>query len=273
MGAATSQPPQPPPQVQVSPGIVIPTLNINTEITSWNKEKKSIIQAKQVVDSYTTEEKINQYMDKLNYFISNFVKRGGITNRWKKSDGTIGFPPRDDDYINANTVYQGLESFQDLYIVLNRLLINGIKKLSDVSDIENKLKMIGALQQSINKLEKELKDVKQDADTSITRQSSIEHPREDLSWYQGFSGKIGFTKPLKQTSVAFMIGFGFLLIFMCGLILREFYNPVTGVVSEEDGLFSVFTDSRYISVLGGSAFIMVILVILSIKGYLGKNVP
>ena len=66
------------------------------------------------------------------------------------------------------------------------------------------------------------------------------------------------------------------MIFFSGLILREFFSPTVGSYGAmngigAEGVFSLFTDSRAISVLAGVVFVIIVITILSLQGYLGTT--
>jgi len=232
-------------------------------MADWESIKREALAQKQRLDEQTTSKNIQTIVSTMNGFIKKYTDKAGIS-----SD-----PSSNPDYSSANKMFKNIQDYEASYIDLNSHLIHAIRNMSGSSDVENKLKNVGSIQQSIIKLEKEVEDANQDVDTSLTRQSVVEHPREEISWYQGFGGKLGFTKPLHQTSVAFMIGFGLLLFFLSTLILREFFIPADGIAppSTDGGIFAVFTDSRFISTVSGVLLVMVVLLVLTFKGYVGKN--
>jgi len=232
-------------------------------MSDWNIVKQNALTKKQQLDTDSTDQAIQRIVSEMNGFIKNYTDNAGI------SQNSTSNP----DYVNANRLFKNIQVMEKSYIDLNSQLTRSIYSMAGSSDVENKLKSVGSIQQSIVKLEKELEDTDQDVDTSLTRQSTVEHPRQELSWYQGFGGKLGFRKPLHQTSIAFMIGVGLLLFFFSTLMLREFFIPADGVAppSTDGGIFAVFTDSRFISTIAGVLIVMVVLVVLTYKGYVGKN--
>jgi hypothetical protein len=244
--------------------LVLLNVVIGRPMSEWDTIKAQVIPLKQTLDERTTDGTLSTAITTMNGFIENYTKNAGMSQN----------PSSNADYNAANQIFNTIQLYEFLYIHINKILAQHIQSMTGSNDIRNKLRNIGVLQQSIVKLEKDLEDVTQDVDTSLTRQSVVEHPREELSWYQGFGGKLGFTKPIHQTSVAFMIGFGLLLLFLSTLILREFFIPAQGTVEAvagEGGIFSVFTDSRFISTVSGVLFVMIVLLVLTFKGYVGKN--
>jgi hypothetical protein len=232
-------------------------------MSDWNIVKQNALTKKQQLDNDSTDQAIQRIVSEMNGFIKNYTDNAGISQN----------PTSNPDYVNANNLFKNIQVMEKSYIDLNSQLTRSIYTMAGSSDVENKLRSVGSIQQSIVKLEKELEDTDQDVDTSLTRQSTVEHPRQELSWYQGFGGRLGFRKPLHQTSIAFMIGFGLLLFFLSTLMLREFFIPADGFAppSTDGGIFAVFTDSRFISTISGVLIVMVVLLVLTYKGYVGKN--
>lgn len=174
----------------------------------------------------------------------------------------------------VNASFGDLIQLEKQYSSLLRQLTTKINSVAQDTNVSQKLNELGQARNSIVQLEKEVTAAKQDADTSRTRQLSIEQPRQEATWYQGFGAKLGFNKPLKQISVPFLIGFGILMLFLSGLLLREFFTPTEyyspNVISSES-VFSVFSDSRFYAIAAGIAFIGIVLGVLSYTGYLGKK--
>jgi hypothetical protein len=129
---------------------------------------------------------------------------------------------------------------------------------------------VGSLSNDIRNLESELVKAKEDSSVSTTRKSAVEYPDTKVSWYQGFSSKVGFSKPLHKISITILIGFGILLLILSGLMMKEVFNT-DNVQVDHTELFSVFSDSRLYSVLGAITLVLVVLGILSYNGYLGKS--
>ena len=234
-------------------------------MSDWKSARSNFLAVKEKYDIATSDEEVRKAMKIMNTSISNFINRGGVS-----SD-----PTKDTDYLLANKIFGSIQEYIKLYIQLNGNISKKINELTKSGDIQTQLREVGTLQQNILKSKKELEDVTTDVDTSLTRQYAIETPRQGISWYQGFSSKLGFVKPLHHTSVAFMIGLGVLLLFLSTLMLKEFFSASDGAIPQgESGfgdIFSVFTDTRFISALMGVSIALVIVIVLTIKGYLGKN--
>ena len=232
-------------------------------MATWDQLKANLMEQKTQLDTRTTESTINQKVTAMNDAIFRYINRAGISQN----------PGSNPDYTAANTTFNELTALEGNYITLNTNLSAAIRQMTSASDVQNKLQTVGSLRNDIINLERELKDVKQDTNTSLARQDSVDKPAQDVSYYQGFGAKLGFTKPLNKLSIPILIGFGLLLLFLSGLMLRDFFTPSLGSYNMASGsdVFSLFTDSRGISVLAGVIFVVVVLGILSVRGYLGTT--
>ena len=234
-----------------------------TATAEWQVEKKKFNDQKQVIDSQTTPALVRQLAENINANIKQYVNTAGISTD----------PNTNQYYHGANFHFGVLLQREQEYQELNKSLTAKVKELSGIADISTNLQQLGSVRNDIAKLEKELQAVKQDAETSRTREKTVKNPRIDLSWYQGFGSKVGFTKPLHQISVPILMGFGILLLFLTGLLLKDFFNsPTTDYIAPSESLFSLFTDSRFYAVLSGIALVSIVLGILAYKGYLGKTI-
>jgi hypothetical protein len=238
-------------------------------MVTWSGQKADFLETKGKLDEQTTDSAVNKIVNDMNTAIMRYTNTAGISQN----------PNENPDYTLANKNYVQLQSLQKEYSQLTKTLSTLLRTMTNTNDIASKLKTAGELRNDIIKLEKELINVKQDADTSKTRQSTIETTQQNISWYQGFAGYIGFTRPLYQISIPFLIGFGIFLLFLSGLILKEFFLPIASSNSQymnssdtEGSIFSLFTDSRFFAALGGLTLVVVVLVILSLTGRLGKNI-
>jgi hypothetical protein len=232
---------------------------------SWEKQKESYLQIKANLDGEYSDTKVETAVTQMNSAISRYIKRGGI----KQSSGS-----EDVDYKEATDKFKWLQDGQKTYIRSVKELSQVVAGVTDDADIQMKLRQIGQLKDDIVNLEKTLQNTKQDVNTSQSRQESVEKAREQVSPYQGFSRYIGFTKPIRTTSVPFLIGFGLLLLFFSGLLMKEFFGVGEAVNSMNMGESSLafLQDSRFYSALSGVVFVSVVLGVLAYSGYLGKTV-
>lgn len=234
---------------------------------SWTEQKTQLSTLKQRLDSQTKDSAIESLVTGMNAAIFRYTQTAGISQN----------PTTNVDYEEANRKFKQLASLQQDYQNLIKTLSTSIKNMTSNTDLTNKLQQVGSLRQDIVKLEEELQTVKKEADTSQTRQALVETPRQSLSWYQGFAGSIGFTRPLKQMSLPFLLGFGLLFLWFSGLMLKELFSPVVNAYGidalyDRQGLFATFTDARFYAVLGGIGLVGIVLGVLASTGRLGKVV-
>lgn len=233
---------------------------------SWQQVRDQLGQQKSQLDSQTTDGAIDQIIDQMNAAISRYTNTAGISAN----------PDNNPDYTTANQKFIELINLQKRYSDLIKTLGNKVRQMSDDSDTRAKLEQIGRLKQDIARLEQELNTSKTEAQTSQTRQASVEKPRSDTSNYQGFSGMILFDRPLRPFSIPFLIGFGLLFLFFSGIMLREFFTPssdsyMSNSMYQEGGIFAIFTDARFYSVLAGVSIVAIVVAILAFSGRLGKR--
>ena len=227
-----------------------------------------------------TKARLNSSVEELNKFDTNAIRSLGqqINSDISKYVNTAGISSNPSDniyYTQVNQKFGLLVNKQKEFLYVLNTLIQKIKELTTSSNINEKLQRSGSLRNDIVNLQKELKLVKQDADTSRTREESVKYSESDLSWYQGFGAMVGFTKPLHQISIPILIAFSVLLLFLSGLIMRDFFTPSMNSFSDgiaSEGLFSLFTDSRFYSVLAGVLIVLIVTGILTYYGYLGKDI-
>jgi hypothetical protein len=234
---------------------------------SWDTVKTTYTQQKDAIFKRTSDKDIESLVGNMNAAIQRFTNSAGISTD----------PASDPNYTQAEQSFKRLVSDEKEHMKLNQNLSNAIKNMTESGDLEAKLKQVGTLRDETANLEKELHHTKQDLETSKARQHDIETPRRDISYYQGFAGRLGFTKPLQVHSIPFLVGFGLLCLFFSGLLLKEFFKPVSGGVwnvgmGATEGVGSFFTDSRFYAVLGGISFVGAVLGVLAYSGAMGKNV-
>jgi hypothetical protein len=233
---------------------------------SWDAEKQRLMEQFNRLNDETSEQALRNIASQINVAISSYTQTAGIN----PSSGENPY------YKTANDSFSRIVDKEQQYSGLIRDLTQKINQFAQSANLNDQLRQLGDLSSQIATLEKEVQNAKQDADTSRARQVDIEKPRQDLSWYQGFGGRIGFTKPLHLTSVPILIGFGVFLLFLSGLLMREFFSPAaTSYIPNtysSGSIFEFFTDSRFYAVLAGIAFVSIVLGILAWKGYFGYQV-
>jgi hypothetical protein len=228
-------------------------------MSDWNSVKSSYRHRKAELDSKTDNNALEQKISKMNAAIFRYTQTAGISQN----------PSTNADYEEASTTFKSLSELQKSYIDLNKSLLRNVRTLTDDSDTRNKLQQVGELKNNISQLEKELQTTKKEAETADARQYGIQKTDEKVSYYQGFSAMIGFVRPLHPFSVPFLISFGIIFLFFSALLLREMSTPVSETSSE--GIFSLFTDTRFYAVITGLGIVFIVILVLGFYGVLGKN--
>jgi hypothetical protein len=233
---------------------------------SWEKMKKNYLEEKQNLDRTYQSSKVSAEVQKMNAAVQRYVNRAGISLN----------PDNNVDYNEAQQIFSWLTKGMNSYNSLNSRVSQDIRNMAGDNDVRNKLRQVGDLRNDIVSLERELNGLKHDYEVSRTRQDNVEKPREDISFYQGFSSKVGFTKPLHKLSVPFLLGFGFLLLFLSGLMLREFFSKPAGMAANvaaynTGGVMALFTDSRFYAVAGGAVLVFTVAIVMALSGKLGKT--
>jgi hypothetical protein len=259
---------------------------------AWPQAERSFTQRKTLLDQQWTDRKIDETVESMNRNIAATVRTAGVGLQ------------SSNNYTQSRNLFNSLIQGQTLYAQLNSDMTKMINNMTSAGDVRNKLTQVGRLREGNNRLEEELKQVKREADTSKTRQDTVEHPRQQVSWYEGFGATIGFTKPLKVSSIPFLLAFGLMLLFMSALLLREFFSPTAGAVNtlnmdgtgifssvkgafsniqdsvgglfsgfgESNGsLFALFSNTRFYSLMSGIALVGVFVLVLALFGVFGKT--
>ena len=236
-------------------------------MATWESQEPSILTEKKNLDDMTTDAIIRSKFTEMKKSLAGFVNSGGFSTN----------PDGNPDYVNANGRMNELLTLENQYSTFLKSLSTRVRNVVNSADVTNKLQQVGQIQQSIGNLEKELQDAKQDVHTSLARQDNITHAQQETSLYQGFSSYVGFVRPLRKLSVPILFGFSILILFFIGLMLREYMLPVASQFGSMGGISSSslwegFTDGRFLSIMGGIVFVGVIVTILSIYGFFGKNI-
>ena len=95
------------------------------------------------------------------------------------------------------------------YRTLNVEMKTSIEAVSTNGDIGKITTNIGEFQQKIKNLEKELKAVKQEADTSEARKRSVERVEQDVSYHQLYI----MDRPLRQLSIPTLLTLSVFFVF------------------------------------------------------------
>jgi len=232
---------------------------------SWPEQKNTFIQRKLALDNLTSDSAVQTLSTQINNAIKQYSSTGGIS-----SD-----PNKNQAHIDANIYLGKLVDLDKQYQKLNTDLAISVKTILSGSDITGKLANTGVLQDKIANLQKGIAEATNDEDVSKNRKESVENTELNVSWYQGFASKVGFNKPLHPISVPILIGFGIFLLIMSGLMLKEFFyvpGESSNQAYDSESLFSLFNDSRLYSVIAAFFLVVVVLGILSYRGYFGKSI-
>lgn len=131
---------------------------------------------------------------------------------------------------------------------------------------------IGELQQDIMDLQKHVAEKEQDVETAKARHDIIDTRDKKVSDYQGVSARLGFLKPIHETSVSILIGLGIFLIIASIYVGYTMFSP--------SGLANVgLANTSYSGFLGnfdkkafllGVGSVVVVVVVLSWAGLYGR---
>lgn len=235
-------------------------------MSAWEQFKNSALTEKAGLDTRFNTTNVNNKVTEMNKSLARYTERAGISPN----------PDTNPDYTRAQEIFQELTTGVREYGKLNTNLSKELKNITSSADVENKLKQVGETRQNIIKLENELKNLKQDLETSTIRQNNVQMPRQEVSWYQGIGAKLGFTRPLYITTIPFLIGFGLFILFLTGLILRDFFTPAVGNANmipayNDGGVMTLFSDTRFYGVAAGAVLVFLISILLALSGKLGKT--
>jgi polyhydroxyalkanoate synthesis regulator phasin len=236
-------------------------------MNAWDSFKTDAMTEKATLDAQYSSQNVQNKITQMNKALAAYTSRAGISPN----------PDSNPEYTLAQDLFKEITSGLTQYANLNKRTSTKIKAITSDENVSAKLQQIGQLRSSVATLEKELKDAKQDLDVSVTRQHNVQHPRQDVSFYQGISSNLGFTRPIKTTSVAFLLGFGLFILFLTGLLLKDFFMPSVGEVVNipeytDGGIMTFFTDTRFYGVIAGAILVFTLSIILAVSGKLGKTV-
>lgn len=129
---------------------------------------------------------------------------------------------------------------------------------------------IGILQQELMELQKHVTEKEQDVETAKTRHDTIDGSMKKVSDYQGVSARLGFLKPIHETSVSILIGLGiFLIIASIYVGYTMFSGPTAGPANTSYSAFLVNFDKK--AFLYGVGAVVVIVAVLSWLGLYGRS--
>jgi hypothetical protein len=231
---------------------------------SWPSLKATFIARRDAIMAQVTPSQIDTIIVNINRNIGSYANNAGIS-----PNPPSGNPSQSEASQQMNILIDNEKTFQ----VLLSDVTSAVKSLSSNSEVSLRLNTIGTLGSDIRTLQAALTNSMSDVSTSEARKKAVENPDTNVSWYQGFSSRIGFSKPLHQISIPILMGFGILLLILSGLMLKEVFTSDYSQPQQyvdSDGIFALFTDSRLHSVLGAITLVITVLGILSYNGYMGK---
>lgn len=141
--------------------------------------------------------------------------------------------PNSPQYQAANTAWGNvatlLKDNQTLSSDMARVLKDNTA--TDVS-LQVNLQRLGAKQQELSTAKRNLQLSESDLEVAKSRQQNVSTASTNQSYFQGFSGTIGFTRPLKKSSIPLLLGLGFFIFFATALILKDFFTTSAEVASQ-----------------------------------------
>lgn len=235
---------------------------------------------KALLDIYV-QNNLSNIVQTLNTNFKTYIQSAGIS---PTTDTT-----QDANYTNAKNSYSNIFLLQKTYDLLNSKLSALLRQSTNNQDAQAKLQRIGQLQQEIANLKKDIETAKSDLDVAQSRQATLEDPNSKVSYYQGFAGYFGFTKPLHKWSIPILLSFGILSLILSAILLRELGGSAIGIATKQaiqtaSEKVGVSTSSEFYSyntnendsvfkksLLFGAGISFIGFIGLAFYGYLGKS--
>ena len=129
---------------------------------------------------------------------------------------------------------------------------------------------IGELQQEIMDLQKHVAEKEQDVETAKARHDIIDTRDKKVSDYQGVSARLGFLKPIHETSVSILIGIGIFLIIASIYVGYTMFSPAglnSAINTSHNGFLGNFDKKAFLLGVGS---VVVVVVVLSWAGLYGR---
>ena len=204
-----------------------------------NQDLSNFTTAKTALDSkFTTFSSIANVPTQLQSNLVSYIKSGGINTQAAQDSNNPLYLNVYNSWTDANVM---IKSYQNLTSAMTSALAsyNGLSTSESTS-----IRTISELESKITGLKRDLKESQQDFDIAKSRQESVQNAPNDQSYLQGISGKIGFTRPLKPTSVALLMGLGFFIFFVTCLILKDYFTTSADIAAQ---FFSLNEIAEYLS--------------------------
>ena len=193
--------------------------------------------------NYNIANNLQTYITLFNSNLGEYVKSGGF-------DQVVGASGQQTNvatpsYLGATSNWSNIQTMLSNTQQLTKDMTASLASYNGTnSDETNDVARINTVKSNIITAQTRLKESQVDLDISTSRQDSITTSTKDQSYVQGLSGKLGFTRPIKPTSVALLIGIGFFILFVTGLILKDFFMLSADIAAE---YFSLSEISSYLS--------------------------
>jgi hypothetical protein len=180
---------------------------------------------------YDISTNLQSYITLFNTNLGDYVKSAGFNNI--VSSGSTQTNVQTPSYLGATSNWSKIQTLLSNCQQLTKDMSQSLATYNGANSSEtNNVNTIDFIKTDIETAEKRLKESQIDLDISTSRQDSITTSTRDQSYVQGLSGKLGFLKPIKPTSVALLIGIGFFILFVTGLILKDFFMLSADIAAE-----------------------------------------
>jgi len=193
--------------------------------------------------NYNIDNRLGTYITLFNSNLGEYIKTGGFD----QVDGASGQQSNvaSPSYLVATSNWSQIQTLLSNTQQLTKDMTASLASYNGTnSDETNDVRTINTVKDNILTAQSNLTQSQIDLDISTSRQDSITTSTKDQSYVQGLSGKLGFTRPIKPTSVALLIGIGFFIFFVTGLILKDFFMLSADIAAE---YFSLSEISSYLS--------------------------
>lgn len=158
--------------------------------------------------------------------LTEYIRSAGINTQAAQDSNNPLYRNVYNSWTDANVM---INSYQNL----TSAMASGLKTYNGLSTSDSSyLRNISGLESNIRQLKIDLKTSKQDLDIAKSRQESVQNAPINQSYFQGIAGKIGFTRPLKPTSVALLMGLGFFIFFVSCLILKDYFTTSADIAAQ-----------------------------------------
>jgi hypothetical protein len=132
---------------------------------------------------------------------------------------------------------------------------------------------MGVLQQEIIELQKHVAEKEQDVETAKARHDTIDGSLKKVSDYQGFSARLGFLKPIHETSVSILIGLGIFLIIASIYVGYTMFGQAGAVAgaplnTSYSGFLGNFDKKAFLLGVGA---VVIVVAVLSWLGLYGRS--